>query len=408
MRFILMIVICLISGNASAQKEYAQLVNNVRKISMDADFMKATFDSDINNQTEIVGVGGIGFQSAMQPSNFTFNFIKYLIEKKGFQTLLLDLPDYQLREINAFLKNAKLGSSENIVDSIVNIHPIYDLGVVLSTTEFKRLIKYLKERNLQKPHSAVSIGGFGIGIPPVGYLIAKYTLETDSGFTVKMNEKIINKQMGEGEGAKFGDFVSWYYTRKDYLENKLSDLDFRQLTIDIENMEIFTQLTMLNERQSFISYRDSSAANHIINHFGKKSILLSRNMQIAKHISNPASEEAVKTLGRYLANTFQNNYYALLTDFSDHMIFTSTNGSEESELQALPKSTANVLNTRFGVNQGIILSAEFGREDFPLILNNIIANKNINEELLSPITGTNLSFDALLILEIINSVSSEL
>lgn len=396
MKNLIVVLICLISINASAQQSKSLGANKVRAIESDMTSVKRMLDHYLPSKVSVVGIGSVGFQQAMQPDEFKLNAIKYLIENRGFQNVLLDLPDYQLRDIDRYLNNPDQGSDDELVTSIINKQKPYDLGIILSTPEFIGLIRYLKERNLREP-SAVTLAGFGVGIPPANYFISQYTISVDSAFTMEMNKKIVEQLNGVGEGLSFNDMLHWYDERRGYLSAELEPQKFSTLTADIENIKTFLNLNTITDTREFTVHRDSVASTTILNKHQGKSIILSRNMQIAKYVTDPQSRVQTKTIGYYLSNTLENDYYSVVTDFSKRLTYSSSDRVKRLTLDPSSSSASLRLGKRLRSEVNLLLLKDFEQDSIELLLNHIIANMPAGKESLSLIGGTNKSFDAFII-----------
>ncbi|SEW53473.1 TraB/GumN family protein [Chitinophaga arvensicola] len=349
-------------------------------------FLDSTFGHRIPASIRVVGLGDVAYTAA-EPVDFSKHMIQYLVEKKGFRTILLPRNNWGMRRLNHYLTSNAASNADIEVMLVKEVTK----NTIHNTREFAALLGWIKVYNLRHVNDPVILKGMNFFPPPtIIYLMSRYIMPHDSlrgiemmkGWSTKLRNDtfaLAQVQQWAADKAAIHARQPWYQELTDDLEN-IGNCKKWMLNENMYNGQVFFDSCMA--RQAVAATADE-----------KKTIIWGDNEMISR-IKLHKQQEG-KNFGLLLTD-MQTPFYSILTDFSGkaniHLI--SENKFGPAERSAGKASAAYLLKLKYPDNGGILFPDDFTRLQVPPLFNIIdIYGQDVTYSTSDPIKP----FDALVL-----------
>lgn len=389
-------ILLIFSIKLNAQNNKAPLVQPVGNLSLDSNisWLSHTFDQKIKEEIRIIGLGEVT-HGGHEPFIAKSKIVQYLIESKGFKTLIIEHNDISIRPLNHYL-NDQSPLNKTLIDSMVTNSFKYTAYL---NEEVITLINWLKKYNLSHSEK-ISIRGMDIDIHPRSqYFINNTLLFLDTASTVKMVEDWNKKKATDS--IVFHDIYNWVNQNKEKIKIKLNSIEYESLITDLENVKAsytYTKLGKGNNEYSF-EYRDSLMAENVKKISLNKAIIWAHNLHIAITTNNTKLER--KNLGFNLDKFYGTTYYKIITDYTQRaniqVLQDDVNNIGESYFKhksypcQIP-STAYQVKKKFGIYEGVLFKDDLINAELPFTYNSLGLRAEFQTR-----TGDSSCFDAIIL-----------
>jgi hypothetical protein len=258
---------------------------------------------------EIVGIGEVS-HGALEPILLRTQLIKFLVEKMNFRQILIEMDDATIRPLNKYLTNNAPPEKKRfdfLFDSLFNFT---EGGAILNNEKFKEQMAWVKDFNMLNPNDMVSMRGVDIS---VSFKIIK-EIYMDSASVKLMENEFDNRNIFSREGYKL--IKDWFIREKENLKIKFGEEGFKNVQMDVSSYlsDVKYFINGAEKNRAMVTYRDSIMFKNVVALKTGKSILLAHNGHIGKsdYVLNLFR---AKTLGHFLAEAYDDKYYAILTDY---------------------------------------------------------------------------------------------
>ncbi len=333
----------------SLNKQIPHVTIGPLALNTNTQWLEDCFDEKITDSIQVVGLGEVS-HGGIEPMNFQVKMIQYLVEKRHYRHVLVEISDfYYIRAIRNYLNNNKL--KDNTIEKWAN------KSGLMSAVNLKlfALFNWLKKYNTGHPNDMVNISGFDVGTEAA---IFNYTL---NNYVIPLNP---------AEGAEYSNLFNnlpdilklqklrtWFDANESLLKRKLKTTDFNYLYFYIRNLELGAKRLQLLKIDSTKAdmFRDSIMSENVkyLTSSGK-SVLIAHNAHIVR--SNDSR------MGSYLDKYYRSRYYAILTDFSKKATIEvdPSNSSTVNGVKYIVQNFNPIVTTapleiqeRFGITSGI-------------------------------------------------------
>lgn len=361
-------------------------------------WVQPVFDASIGDNIQVVGLGEVS-HGVYEPLAFKAKMVQYLVTKRGYRQLLLELSDIgTVRPIRLYLLDNNI-KDLSVIDSLVAGMSVMPSAAAI----YRELFRWLKQYNLLHPREMVQIMGFDLNLDAVflNYFMYNYLIPYDN---VRAHQLLSHWGRGDiGDSTKMASLYTWYLDHKSKLSKDLSKAEFGYLERQIQLNRYSIQDFILKSNGEFLKaniYRDSILANNVTNLSGtQKTIVWAHNSHIYA---------GGQYMGMYLNRYYGEKYYVLMTDFSGkakvYVADKSKTILDDGYFQLLSfqsnkGSLANLISHYYGVSAGIFLRRDLAghKQKTGDRINTI---DNYGEHFL---IGDGRSIDALVIFENIHS-----
>jgi len=361
--------------------------------------LATVFDDRIMDSVKVVGLGEVS-HGTYEPMAFKVNMIKYLIEKKGYRKILLELSDFgSIRLMRRYLTDRN-----NRDTSYVQEWSKKNSLLAAPSASYKELFGWAKQFNLDHPHDSIVIIGFDLGVEKsiINFILNSYIIP----YSHQESLNLINQfEQPISDADKIGLIKLWYEKNKARLSTTLNDAEQYWLDLYIQNaIHGVDYLVKSSEADAMnpmkgIHFRDSILAKNVVYlSASDKAIIWAHNGHLIRG--------DVKFMGDYLNNYYRQKYYVIATDFSKYavadVVTTSPENRDEKKIttkifKSDQRTAASIMLRDFGISKGIFFSDELTNKNIPDYTNVIDAGG------LQLITSGTHAFDALAVFDYIYS-----
>lgn len=361
--------------------------------------LSEVFDGRITDSIQIVGLGEVS-HGTYEPMAFKVNMIKYLVEKKGYRKILLELSDFgSIRLMRRYLTDRN-----NRDTSYIQEWSKKNSFLAAPSASYKELFSWAKQFNLDHPHDSVVIVGFDLGVEKsiFNFILTSYVIP----YSHQESLNLINQfEQPISDANKIGLIKLWYEKNKARLSTTLNDEEKYWLDLYIQNaIHGVDYLVKSSEADAMnpmkgIHFRDSILAKNVVHlSASDKAIIWAHNGHLIRG--------EVKFMGDYLNNYYRQKYYVIATDFSKYavadVVITSPENRDEKKIttkifKSDQRTAASIMLRDFGISKGIFFSDDLLDKTIPDYTNVIDAGG------IQLITSGTHALDALVVFDYIYS-----
>lgn len=266
------------------------------------------------DSTKIFGLGEFT-HGGTEPFEVKSSIIKYLISKKDFKILFLELDDPALRQIDSFLLDNK-SYNQIFLDTI--FRKAFS-ETLLNCQEIKDLIIWIKKYNMDNPANKVKLKGIDLCD---NFVYFKENYFSKNEYLKIKNDNPKKKTINLNE--QYEIIKRWFNENELVLRERFSEDKYNQLLQDINNYEanVNSEKDGGSRNRSMVQLRDSVMALNVIREASQKSIIWAHNAHVAS-TGLSLNLFFARNLGYYLKNKYESAYSCLLTEFSESAIINA-------------------------------------------------------------------------------------
>jgi erythromycin esterase len=320
--------------------------------------MLDSLEARIKN-TEIVGIGEVS-HGALEATYLKTQLIKFLVNEMNFRQILFELDDATIRPLNKYLTNNVPPEKKRfdfLFDSLFNFTVG---GAILNNEKFKEQMSWVKDFNMLHPNDMVNMRGVDIFVSFEIFRDNYMDSASVNLIDIKSNKRYLSPKETD-ELVK-----EWFTKEKKNLKLKYGDEVFKNIQMDVNNFhnKIKYYENGADKNRAMVTYRDSIMFNNLFALKNGKAILLAHNGHIGKsdYVLNLFR---AKTLGHFLAEAYDDKYYAILTDYIDQAEVTLPKNTRYKN--KVFKNSKKTMSSNFKTNQEFFQLLLFN--DDPLLKN---------------------------------------
>lgn len=322
------LLILLFSGHFNiAMSQEKPAISNIIKQNFQPDaaysYLDSIFNTKISSQTRLVGIGEVCHGSE-EVKLFENRMTEYLISRKGYNLLLIEMPDNDLQAINYFLNNDSL-KDIRMLDSIAAENFKFTYANNAYTIN---LLKWLKGFNLLHSNGAkIKVKGVDlVRLSDIHYFMTAFFYKYIFPSDIKKAKEFLYKAGNSTDSMRLMDQYSWFEINKnklretynnaeiDSLERNFKDYLDRMYYNNLLSMEKWHPSTDSFGR-TYSRFRDSTMANKI------QELMQNNKAIIIGHNAHIYSGDNI-ACGYFLEKNLGQQYYRIVTDFATESSFT--------------------------------------------------------------------------------------
>jgi erythromycin esterase-like protein len=367
----------------------AQTIFPLGSFSLDstAAWLENAFDNKIPDNIQVIGLGEVthGGHEIPQVKAKTFQF---LVEKKGFRTLLFEYPNAALSLLNLYLEDNK-STSDNILREIAT----YEFSNSLFDKALLDLLVWIKHYNLSHPNDLIALRG--VDINGASGSFSNYFEHNFSSLLDTITRKRIDSEWNTTSiDTITTQLIEWQNNHKDSVQARLKSY-YADFLYNVKNAEVDIANRILAKTNFYKSLyiRDSMMAKNVEELRTGKAVFWAHN----SHVSSADMVSA----GNILKKDLGGQYYVIATDFSEKAAIFIMAGTGIMEKTFLPdkKTLSSQLLQKIKISQGIVFYDDLPKKMTPVISSvSAFGDRQIFER--------GKPFDALIILKTISPTLS--
>jgi hypothetical protein len=320
-------------------------------------WVERVFNNSTGDEVQIVGLGEVS-HGGYEPLALKAKMIQYLVEKRGYRNILLELPDIEnIRPVRQYLLNNN-SRELSVADSLAKMATS---GLLNAREVFTQLFRWLKLYNMAHPQEMVKVAGFDLSADEgfKFFFLYNYIIPFDHRYAQRLLHHWENIKVSDS--SKIASINTWFNANKSKLVKEMSTDEFEELQYHLQN-ETASHIhgvykTGISDEPDNM-YRDSVMAGNVIRLAGsQKTIVWAHN----GHISIPDG-----FMGTYLRKRYKSRYFILLTDFSteanvyvvtgENTVYGANRMIREQHFAAGRTTVSYNLLKNYGISSGIFFS----------------------------------------------------
>ncbi|WP_018629009.1 hypothetical protein [Niabella aurantiaca] len=327
--FFILASICLnLNSNAQLNKLLQSDIDNGSKI------IEPYISKKMNDSVRLVGLGELQIDQR-EPILLNAAIAAYLIQKNGFNTYLVDKPDWVVRNFNEYIIADDKAFSQTAFDTIFSKT---FAGSRYFNTDFKSFALWLKKFNAKQKTNKVRIKGVGFLVENVSqfpimnnYFIEKYVRPYNKAIADSMHfrwEKAGNSNTVASDSVVIAYMKTWQQmvekrkliTDTDVLAQMNSDIADRTLALSLLNSKL-DELQKYNQMLMLYAHVEKSSINELMKNRSNKIIFSAPNTTFTNSavFVYDVNRKAlpIPTNGAAYRETFGRGYVNTVVTFSD-------------------------------------------------------------------------------------------
>lgn len=335
---------------ANAQQKN-ELISQVGSFSLDSStaWLEDAFDNKIPDDIQVIGLGEVthGGHETPQVKAKVFQF---LVEKRGFRTLLFEYPNAALSLLNLCLQDNQLTN-----DSILTKIAVYGFSNSLFDKSLLDLLVWMKHYNLSHPNDPIALRG--VDINGASGSFSNYFQHNFSSLPDSLTRKRIESEWNiTSIDTITNQLIEWQNAHKDIVKARLKGY-YADFLYNVKNAEVDIANRIMAKRNFYKSLyiRDSMMASNVKE-------LLTGKVVFWAHNSHVTSADMVSA-GNILKKDLGDQYYVIATDFSEKAAIFIMAGTGIMKKTLLPdkKALSSQLFKKIKISEGIVFYNDLPR-----------------------------------------------